>query len=264
MASKSFVRAGGHRLGYRFINDDLKSPGVPRLLFLHEGLGCIDKWKEFPDKLSERLSLPGLVYERYGYGDSDTLEEPRQPNFLHREALDILPEVLQELEITEKLILIGHSDGGSISLLYASKFPDNVLGLILEAPHVMVEKLSAQGLKAAIMAYEHSDLKERLYKYHGKNTDSMFWGWANIWSSDKSLSWNIEEYLGHINAPVLFIQGENDQYGTLEQLEAIRKGVSGPVISEIIPECGHIPHHEAEDAVLATMHTFISGLNQNL
>jgi len=260
MNNKSQILAGGHQLAYKFINKEEITQEKPILVFLHEGLGCIDKWKEFPENLSSDVNLPALVYERYGYGNSESLKEPRTSDFLHNEAFNVLPEILKKLNIHQQLILIGHSDGGSISLLYASKFPNRVKGLLLEAPHVLIEELSAQGLKSAILAYQYSDLKERLLKYHGENTDSMFWGWANIWSDEKSSNWNIEGYLPKINSPVLFIQGEDDQYGSLEQLKAIEKGVSGEVEPVIISECGHIPHHEKEEEVLKIMSDYIRKL----
>jgi pimeloyl-ACP methyl ester carboxylesterase len=167
MNSKAFIKAGGHRLCYQYINAGSLSNDNPILVFLHEGLGCIDKWKEFPDKLSTSLNLPALVYERYGYGNSDPLTESRSSDFLHNEAFSVFPELLENLGLVQPLILIGHSDGGSISLLYASKFPERVNAILLEAPHVMVEDVSVEGLKAAIFAYEHSVLRERLYNYHG-------------------------------------------------------------------------------------------------
>lgn len=257
MGCKQTVIASGHKLCYEWVNKQFHKPEKPVLLFLHEGLGCIGKWKEFPQSLSTVTELPGLIYERYGYGNSDPLSGARQPNFLHKEAFETLPELLNNLNIGNPLILIGHSDGGSISLLFSSMHPDQVKMIILEAPHVLIEEQSVEGLKSAIWAYKHSDLKERLEKYHGNNTDSMFWGWANVWSDEKSLDWNIESYLSGIKVPVLFIQGENDEYGTLKQLESIKKGVKGNVTTEIIKDCGHIPHHQSEEVVLDKMKQFI-------
>jgi pimeloyl-ACP methyl ester carboxylesterase len=246
-----------HHLNYRIIR---KSIWSPVLIFLHEGLGCITKWKDFPDKLCKATGLTGLVYDRYGYGDSDTLREPRQPDFLHREAFDVLPELLEKLNIRHPLILVGHSDGGSIALLFASRFPERVNALILEAPHVKIEELSAQGLKAALWAYQYGDLRERLFKYHGENTDTMFRGWADIWTDERTRDWNIESFLPLIQVPILFLQGRQDEYGTEEQLWAISKGVKGPLEAEIIPDCGHIPHQQAEELALQRMQGFIAGM----
>ncbi len=251
------IEIQGHMLNFKIIRNPIWSP---ILIFLHEGLGSIEKWKDFPDKLCRITGLPALVYDRYGYGRSDRLHEPLQPDFLHREAFEVLPELLEKLNIHPSLIFIGHSDGGSIALLYASKFSDCVKALILEAPHVKVEELSAQGLKAAIWAYQYGDLKERLYKYHGDNTDDMFWGWVNVWTDERTRDWNIESYLPGITASVLFLQGELDEYGTVEQLHAIRKKTGGSVEAEIIPECGHIPHQQAEEFVLNRMSQFISDI----
>jgi pimeloyl-ACP methyl ester carboxylesterase len=227
------------------------------LIFLHEGLGCIEKWKDFPSTLCKATGLTGLVYDRYGYGSSDELQEPRQPDFLEKEAFEVLPELLEKLNIKQPLILIGHSDGGSIALLYASRFPERVNALILEAPHVKLEEVSAQGLKAAIWAYLHGDLKERLQKYHGEKADSMFWGWADIWTDERSREWNIESCLPYIKAPVLFLQGRLDEYGTEEQMWAISKKIKAPFEAEIISDCGHVPHQQAEEFVLERMVEFI-------
>jgi len=248
------IQVQGHTLNYRIIRKPVWSPV---LVFLHEGLGCIEKWKDFPDKLCKATSLTGLVYDRYGYGDSDGLQEPRQPDFLFHEALEVLPELLDKLNIHKPLILIGHSDGGSIALLFASKFPQRMKALILEAPHVKIEEISAQGLKAAIWAYQYGDLKERLTKYHGPNTDSAFWGWANVWTDERAVEWNIESFLPDITVPLLFIQGRQDEYGTEEQLWSICKGVKGPVEAEIITDCGHTPHQQAEEFVLERMVEFV-------
>lgn len=255
MGSK--VAVIGHHLNYTWINEGINGP---LLIFLHEGLGCVEKWKDFPGKLCKAADLPGLVYDRYGYGKSDMLGEPRQPDFLHREAFEALPELLEKLNMIRPLILVGHSDGGSIALLHASRYPERVIALILEAPHVKIEQLSARGLKEAIQAYRYGDLKERLEKYHGPNTDSMFWGWANIWTDERTRDWNIESFLPSVKAPILFLQGELDEYGTVEQLHAIRKGAGGPVEAEIIPGCGHIPHQQAEEFALQRMQGFIAGL----
>jgi pimeloyl-ACP methyl ester carboxylesterase len=242
-------------LNFKIIRKPIWSPV---LIFLHEGLGCVTKWKDFPDKLCTATGLTGLVYDRYGYGDSEELREPRQPDFLQREAYDVLPELLEKLNINKPLILVGHSDGGSIALLYAARFPERVSALVLEAPHVKLEEVSAQGLKAAIRAYLHGDLKERLQKYHSEKTDSMFWGWADVWTDERTRDWNIESCLPYIKAPVLFLQGRLDEYGTEEQMWAISKKIKAPFEAEIIPDCGHTPHQQAEEFVLERMTGFIS------
>ncbi|HNS16320.1 MAG TPA: alpha/beta hydrolase [Bacteroidales bacterium] len=251
------IQVQRHTLNYRIIRETVWSP---ILVFLHEGLGCIKKWKDFPENLCKATCLTGFVYDRYGYGDSDGLQEPRQPDFLFHEAFEVLPELLDKLNIHKPLILVGHSDGGSIALLYASRFPDRVKALILEAPHVKLEEVSAQSLKAAIRAYQSGDLKERLQKYHGEKTDSMFHGWADIWTDERMRDWNIESCLSSIKAPVLFLQGRLDEYGTEEQMWAISKRIQAPFEAEIIPDCGHIPHQQAEEFVLERMVEFIGRL----
>lgn len=249
------IEVRGHTLSYKIIR---KSIWSPVLVFLHEGLGCVEKWKDFPYKLCKATGLTGLVYDRYGYGGSDKLQEPRQPDFLHREAFEVLPELLEKLNFKKPLILIGHSDGGSIALLYASNHSERVKALILEAPHVKIEKVSEEGLKATIRAYQIGDLKERLQKYHGEKTDSMFYGWADIWTDERMREWNIESCLSSVTAPVLFLQGRLDEYGTEEQMWAISKNIRTPFEAEIIADCGHIPHQQAEEYVLKRMTQFIS------
>ncbi|MCX6235340.1 MAG: alpha/beta hydrolase [Bacteroidetes bacterium] len=260
MNQKSTVCVSGHSLSYVFVNERFNNPGKPWLIFLHEGLGCIGKWKDFPEKLSEEVHLPALVYDRYGYGESDPLKEARKPDFLHTEALVVLPEILEKLSIKKPVILIGHSDGGSIALIFAARFPQRVKALIVEAPHVLVEEVSAKGLQAAILAYQYGDLKERLYKYHGDQTDSMFWGWANIWTHPDNRNWNIEDYLPGTTSPLLFIQGADDEYGSVAQLHAIQKAVKGRLESEIIPGCSHVPHQQAEEFVMERMTDFINNI----
>ncbi len=253
-----FVKAGGHNLYYRFIHEHYLQEDKPVLMFLHEGLGSIPQWKDFPSLLCEKLQLPGFLYERYGYGKSDPLTEDRQLDFLHREGLDVLPEVISGVGLEQPLHIVGHSDGGSIALIYASAFPENVISLVLEAPHVIIEKESKLGLMEAIWAYEKGEIKEKLMKYHNDHTDSTFYGWVRVWSSEEALKWNILNLLPKVQSPVLFIQGEDDQYGSIRQLDTIEDHVSAPVESWVIPDCGHIPHLQYKEEVIARICSFVS------
>ena len=255
------IRDGRHRLPVEIIDP---SPGAVRrpgeiLLFLHEGLGSIAQWRDFPQALCRATGLPAVVYERWGYGGADPLDAPRTVRYLHEEALRSLPEVLRQLRI-ERSILIGHSDGGSIALIFSSAWPEKVRGIITEAAHVFVEEVTLAGIREAVRAYAASDLPERLSRYHGGNTDGAFRGWSDIWLSPAFREWNIEDCLAGVRCPVLAIQGQDDEYGTPAQVAAIVRGVSGPAEPLLVPGCGHIPHHQARGRVLDAMARFVRAL----
>ena len=253
----TFITVNGHKLNYKIINSEYNTPNKPFLIFLHDGLGSIQQWGDFPKLLSEATGLPALLYDRYGYGNSEKLTKPHELNYFEQEAVTVLPEVLKKLNIKNKLILIGHSDGGTIALLYASKFPYNVNGLITEAAHVFTEDLTLGGIRNSVNMFEKGDFKKFLSDYHGENTESMFYGWANLWLDKDFSNWNIIESIKNIKCPVYAIQGDNDNYGTLAHVNLIEKEVGGPSESLIIKNCGHIPHHQARDFVLEKMKTFI-------
>lgn len=255
------LQAAGRRLHVERIEPG-GSAGGPTLVFLHEGLGSISQWKDFPAQLCALTGLPGLVYERWGFGHSEALDQPRTPRYLYHEALDSLPEVLERGQISSKPILIGHSDGGSIALLFAASYPDRPLGIITEAAHVFVEEITLRGIRNAVHLYETTDLPQRLARHHGDKTESIFRGWSDIWLSSAFRDWNIEAELTKINCPTLIIQGEDDEYGTPAQVETIAKQVPGPVKTLLIPNCAHVPHHQAPDRVLAEMGRFIACLLQ--
>ncbi|HVO66987.1 MAG TPA: alpha/beta hydrolase [Syntrophales bacterium] len=256
-----YVRAASHRLFAQFIQPDSeytkKTPST--LVFLHEGLGGIDQWRDFPACLSSITGLPALIYERWGYGSSDTLDTPRTSRYLHDEALISLPEVLEHVHISDA-VLIGHSDGGSIALIFSAIHGDKVRGVITEAAHVFVEDVTITGIRQAVELYETTDLKNRLRKFHKDNTDSMFRAWADTWLAPWFRDWNIEEYLSRISCPLLVIQGEDDEYGTRAQVESIVSQVAGPVEGLILPNCGHVPHNQARERVLKEMARFIGSL----
>jgi pimeloyl-ACP methyl ester carboxylesterase len=244
----------GRHLEYRWIGPH---PGdAPSIVFLHEGLGCMGTWWGFPDRLASATGCGALVYSRIGYGGSDSLIGKRPIRYMHDEALGVLPAVLEHFKL-EKVLLFGHSDGASIALIHAGAHSNSVLGLIVEAPHVFVESISIEGIERITAEYGTTRLKERLARYHGSNTDSMFRGWSDVWLSPGFRKWNIEEYLPAIECPVLVVQGENDQYGTLKQVDAVVAQVGGSVESLVLPRCGHSPHSERPDEVLEAATLFV-------
>lgn len=227
------------------------------LVFLHEGLGCVEMWHEIPAKLAEATGCGALVFSRLGYGCSDPCALPRPIEFMHHEGLHVLPKVLEAAQI-EECILIGHSDGGSIGMIYAGGTPAKPLkGLITLAGHVFCENLSVQSIRAARERYLHSDLNQKLTKYHGKNVDYAFWGWNDVWLHPDFVHWNIEEFLPGIKVPLLAIQGEDDPYGTPAQIEAILTHAGGQTNSLMLSNCGHAPHRDQEIATLETIKQYI-------
>ncbi|MGF1586975.1 MAG: alpha/beta fold hydrolase [Bacteroidales bacterium] len=244
------LEIGSHNLAYQWINNESYNPAKPVIVFLHEGLGCMQMWKDFPVRLCSMTGCRGLMYDRYGYGESARIEQPRENDFLYHEAAVILPELLAKLNITEPAYFFGHSDGGTISLIYAALHPSKAAAIVAEASHIFIEPVTLRGIKQAINAYKNDCLKEKLEKYHGDKTDSMFYSWANVWTSEETAGWSIELILPEITSPVLAIQGEDDNYGTQLQTEIISTTINGPGKVLHIPECGHIPHHEKRDIVL--------------
>lgn len=230
---------------------------TPVIVMLHEGLGSIAMWKDFPERVAEATGCRVLVYSRYGHGKSDRLAEKRSVDFMHHEAKVVLPELLRKFEI-ERSILLGHSDGGSIALIYAGIWPERVRGLVLEAPHVFVEDLGIRSITAIREHYESSDLPQKLARYHD-HADETFREWNDIWLDPQFRGWNIEEYLAAISSPTLVIQGEDDDYGTLAQVEAIQRHVPATQ-SLILPRCGHSPHRDQPDLTLAAISKFIATL----
>jgi pimeloyl-ACP methyl ester carboxylesterase len=258
-----FLNAGGHSLEYDLLHPerlpDAAAELRPTLVFLHEGLGSVALWKQFPRQVAEATGCPALVYSRYGYGKSDKLAESRKVDYMHREALDVLPEVLDQFGI-EAPVLIGHSDGASIALIHAGAGKRPVRGVVAMAPHVFVEDITVQSIAEAKVTFESTDLADRLGRYHD-DVVSTFWGWNDIWLHPDFRRWNIEEYLAGIAVPVLLIQGEDDQYGTVAQVEAIARQVPGPVETLMLPDCAHSPHQSLQkDATIAAIAGFVGKL----
>jgi len=255
------VRAAGCRLRIKSIVPHNAEPGKDRstLVFLHEGLGCIELWRDFPETLCASTGCSGLVYERKGYGGSEKFNGPWPLDYLQEESSTCLPALLKACHIDDA-ILIGHSDGGTIALITASTHVDLVRGVITEAAHIFVEDITLAGIRNAVKAFETTNLKDKLARYHKENTETIFLRWADRWLSPEFYNWNIEEYLPKITCPVLVLQGQDDEYGTSAQVQGIASLVSGPVDTKLIPGCGHVPHFQAKDTVLAEMTIFIKTL----
>jgi pimeloyl-ACP methyl ester carboxylesterase len=252
----TFLTAAGHRLEYRWSRPlGGARPDSPVLVFLHEGLGSVALWKDFPDKVSVLSGCPALVYSRYGYGRSDPLAEARSIDYMHREALDVLPEVLASLQI-ERPLLIGHSDGASIALIYAGSHAERLRGAIVMAPHVFVEDVTVASIAQAKRTYETTDLPTKLGRYHD-NVESAFRGWNDIWLHPDFRAWNIEAYLSGITCPVLLIQGEDDRYGTVAQVDAIARQMKAPVQALVLRACGHSPHVDKPEETAQAIVEFV-------
>ena len=227
------------------------------LVFLHEGLGCTAMWRDFPAKVAAATGCRAFVFSRLGYGRSDPCRLPRPIRFMHDEGLTVLPEILKVAGIDD-YILIGHSDGGSIALIHAGGTPATGLrGVITEAAHVCCEPLTTQSIQQAKTAFLDGELRHRLEKYHGANTDNAFWGWNDVWLHPEFSHWNIESYLPGIRVPVLAIQGEDDHYGTRAQIDTMAQQVGGGIEVVMLSDCGHAPHRDQEGIALSTMKAFI-------
>lgn len=229
----------------------------PLIVMLHEGLGSIALWKDFPAQLAGRTGCGVLVYSRYGLGNSERLMEKRAVRFMHHEGEVVLPELLEKLNI-QRPVLLGHSDGGSIALIFAGRYPDALSGLMLEAPHVFVEDLSVASIAQAKVSYETTDFRQKLARYH-VHVDETFWGWNDIWLDPEFRAWNIEEYLPSITCSVLCIQGLQDEYGTVAQVEAI-KATTPQTEVVMLANCRHSPHRDQPEKTLELMADFVRGL----
>jgi pimeloyl-ACP methyl ester carboxylesterase len=252
----SFAVIDGRRIEYAAIPGDA---GLrPTLVFLHEGLGSVALWRDFPRKVARRLNAPAVVYSRFGYGQSDGLKAARTPRFMHEEALGVLPALLDGLRI-ERPVLVGHSDGASIALIHAAAAARPVRGLVCMAPHVFVEPVCVESIARIRRGYAETGLRQRLAKYHAR-VDDAFLGWADIWLRPEFLAWSIEDLLDRIDQPLLLIQGRDDEYGTLAQLDRIEARVKGPASRLVLADCGHSPHRDQEAAVLEAIVGFVAGL----
>jgi pimeloyl-ACP methyl ester carboxylesterase len=243
---------------YQWLGD--ADPARPLLVFLHEGLGSRAMWKDFPARLCAAVNCRGLVYSRPGYGRSTprAADERWQVDFMHQHAYQVLPAILETLEVdtaNDPPWLLGHSDGGSIALLYAARYPERTAGLILLSPHIMVEDLSIKSIEQARETYLNTDLKQRLGRYHD-DPDSAFWGWNRIWLAPEFRHWNIESEISTIACPVQALQGLDDEYGTMEQVYGIQRLLSQTQVVELA-DCGHSPQRDQGEALISSVAGFI-------
>ena len=248
------VRGTRQRIEYEWVGDERSA--IATVVFLHEGLGSVAMWKDFPQRLCAAHGLRGFVFSRPGYGRSTPKprDERWQPDFMHRQADEVLPTLFATVGI-ERPWLFGHSDGASIALLYAARHP--TAGVVAVAPHVFVEPISVASIEKARDAYEAGDLRSRLARYH-HDADSAFRGWNDAWLSPPFRDWNIEREIEMIACPVLAVQGEGDEYGTLEQIRAVARRLPKTRLLAI-PECGHSPHRDQPEIVLREAGRFIAG-----
>jgi len=253
-----FVTVRGRKLEVQRIAGSGK--GARTLVFLHEGLGSVAMWRDFPRDAAAATGCEAVVYSRYGYGQSDVLGEPRAVDYMHVEAIEVLPELLARLEVREP-VLVGHSDGGSIALIYAAEH-DKVSGLIVMAPHVFVEDISVKSIAEARTAFEASDLPQKLGRYHA-DAAKTFRGWNDIWLHPDFRGWNIENVLPRIRCPMLAIQGFDDEYGTMAQLEVIARQTGGPVELLRLAHCRHSPHRDQPKVVIEAISRFIGRLDES-
>jgi pimeloyl-ACP methyl ester carboxylesterase len=240
---------------YVWLPGGVRGDTMPPLVFLHEGLGSLELWRGFPHQVCAATGRRGLVFSRHGYGRSAPISAPREPDYMHREALVVLPELLDELGVRDPL-LIGHSDGASIALLYAGADQHAVSGLVLLAPHVFVEDRSIEAIEAARITYLGSDLRKRMATHHD-DPDATFWGWNRIWLSPAFRSWNIESCLGSIQCPILVVQGLDDEYGTAAQVDAIEHGVKSSSRRVMLPGSRHSPHLDQPEETFAAVVDFV-------
>jgi pimeloyl-ACP methyl ester carboxylesterase len=255
--TSGFVEAGGHRL--EFVDHPARDAGLPPLVFLHEGLGSVSMWRDFPERVAQATGCRTLVYSRYGYGRSDVLAAPRQPDYMHVEALAVLPDVLRQLGVVRP-VLVGHSDGGSIALIHAGA-GHACAGIAVLAPHLFVEAMTVPGIEDTVRVFETTDLPEKLARHHA-DARRTFYGWADIWRHADFQSWNIEEFLPNIRCPVLAIQGEGDEYAGMVHIERIaERALAAPSVNLLkLENCGHSPHRDRADAIVEALRNFVSRL----
>jgi pimeloyl-ACP methyl ester carboxylesterase len=252
-------RGGTVQIEHRWIAPERS--GAPLMVFLHEGLGSVSMWRDFPARLCDALGWRGLVYSRPGYGRSTPRapDEHWAPDFMHQQALEVLPALLETLgidSVRQPPWLFGHSDGGSIALIHAANFPDRVAGCVVVAPHILVEDVSLRSIALALEAFEQGDLRERLARHHD-DPDSAFRGWNGAWLAPEFRDWNLAAELPHIRCPLLAVQGLDDEYGTLAQIRGIAEAAPQTQLLELA-DCGHSPHRDQPEALIDAVRGFVS------
>ena len=252
---------GGARLEYRFWNQEVVTG--PTLVLLHEGLGCVAIWRDFPERLAAATGYRVFAYSRQGYGGSSPCALPRPLTYLHDEARDVLPAVLDAAGV-RPCVLVGHSDGGSIAALYAGMHDDpRIKGIAVIAPHFFTEEVAVAGIAEAKRLFETTDLRDKLKRLHGDNVDCAFRGWSESWLNPAWRDWDLTEYLPKITVPVLALQGVDDHYGTQAQIDIVVERCTAPVTKVMLPNCGHSPHREAGDETLRAITEFQEALSQS-
>ncbi|MBD5801979.1 Haloalkane dehalogenase [Azoarcus sp. Aa7] len=249
------VLVAGKRLEYVRLPSAHPREGAPAIVFLHEGLGSVSMWRDFPQKVADATGCEAIVYSRAGYGRSDPAELPRTTRYMHDEGLTVLPALLDALQL-DRPILLGHSDGGSIALICAGGTDTPLAGVVLMAPHVLVEDISVDSIAKAKVAWQTTDLAARLGKYHA-DVEAAFWGWNDIWLHPDFRAWNIEEYVPSIACPVLAIQGEDDEYGTMDQIDRIAAQARDVDLVKLA-DCRHSPHKDQPAAVIEAVGEFVN------
>ncbi len=233
----------------------------PPLVFLHDALGSASQWKDFPERLCALTGRRGFLFDRQGSGGSSPLTEKRTPRYLHDQALEVLPRVLDAAGI-EKAAFFGHSDGGTIALLFATAFPGRAEAVISESAHVFVDETTLKGIRSTVERYTKTDFRERLARYHREKTEALFAAWHETWLAEEFRNWNITGELRFLKSPVLVIQGEEDDFGTPEQATSIQYAVGGVCQTVFIPSCGHFPHHEKRESVVSTACEFLKEISR--
>jgi pimeloyl-ACP methyl ester carboxylesterase len=255
LADSGFLDVGAQSLEYRMIGP--RPDAAPTLVLLHEGLGSVGLWGDFPEKLQKATYCGVFVYSRAGYGQSSPVKLPRPLSYMHDEARQTLPELLDAIGFRHGL-LIGHSDGASIAAIYAGTHQDHrVGGLVLIAPHFFTEDSGIASIVEAKKAYETTDLRQRLSRWHA-NVDNAFYGWNGAWLDPDFRKWDITEQLAYIRVPILVVQGEDDQYGTVKQIEAAEQECYCPVEVALLPGARHSPQREAPEATLKAISDFVA------
>jgi pimeloyl-ACP methyl ester carboxylesterase len=248
------LQIAGNRLEYAWCGDE---NAARTIVMLHEGLGSVSMWRDFPRRLCEAAGCRGLVYSRPGYGlSTGPTERKRDTDYLHRQALEVLPRLLDALGVDEPVWLFGHSDGGTIALIFAAHHGNRTAGVVAVAPHIFVEEVTVRGVQAARDAYRAPRPGEGLARHHA-DPDGVFWGWNDIWLSPAFRSWDIEREIATIACPVLAVQGEDDEYATMKQVHGIARRVEGARVRQLAA-CGHSPHRDQPEKLIAEVTRFMA------